>query len=140
MKKTGILMALMLLFSVGVSAQKHDVNGRTNIENGEIFVKTQSVAVGDSAEVDCKPNQGYGLSKGLFYAVKNANGEYSNGFLAKNTSTYPEDRANQTQSFKFEMPNADVEVWAEFIPLRTMIVHKAVKKGGNLLFYRVLAV
>ena len=132
MKKTGILMALMLLFSVGVSAQKHDVNGRTNIENGEIFVKTQSVAVGDSAEVDCKPNQGYGLSKGLFYAVKNANGEYSNGFLAKNTSTYPEDRANSTQSFKFEMPNADVEVWAEFIPLRTMIVHKAVKKGGKL--------
>ena len=132
MKKTGILMALMLLFSVGVSAQQHDVNGRTNIENGEIFVKTQYVAVGDSAEVDCKPNQGYGLSKGLFYAVKNANGEYSDVFLAKNTSTYPEDRANQTQSFKFEMPNADVEVWAEFIPLRTMIVHKAVASGGKL--------
>ena len=132
MKKTGILMALMLLFSVGVSAQKHDVNGRTNIENGVIFVKTQSVAVGDSAEVDCKPKQGYGLSKGLFYAVKNANGEYSNGFKAKNTSKYPEDRANQTQSFKFEMPNADVEVWAEFISLRTMIVHKAVASGGKL--------
>ena len=125
-------MTLMLLFSVSVWAQ-HDVKVRGSIENGRVTVQTQSVAAGGTALVDAKPNPGYGLSKGVYFAAKNANGEYSGANMAENTSKYPDDRANQTQSFKFTMPNADVEVWAEFIPLRSMVIHKAVAGGGKLI-------
>ena len=124
-------MALMLLFSVGVSAQ-HEVKVRASMENGSVTVQTQFVKKGGTAKVDAKPNQGYGMSKGVYFAAKNADGSFSGAQLASNTSTYPDDRANATQSFEFTMPDADVEVWAEFVPLRSMVIHKAVAGGGKL--------
>ena len=65
------------------------------------------------------------MSQGVFYAIRRADGTMSAPELADNKSTYIDDRANDTQLFKFKMPNGNVEVWAEFVGLRTLIIHQA---------------
>ena len=120
----------MLLVSVSVSAQTHTVISRENIEHGKIILPDQVVAKDSMVSVTCEPHDGYGLSKGLYYAVKQANGNYSGPTLAENHSTNPDDRGNKAQLFKFRMPNADVMVWATFVPLRTMVIHPTA--GGTL--------
>lgn len=94
------------------------------MENGTIDCPVKSAKAGVSVKVNAKPNQGYGLSKGVFYAVVKANGEYASIQSATNTSTYPDDRANDTQEFSFTMPAGNVEVWASFVPLRTLVIHQ----------------
>ena len=64
------------------------------------------------------------MSQGVFYAIRRADGSMSAPELAENKSTYVDDRANDTQLFKFKMPKGNVEVWAEFVGLRTLIIHQ----------------
>ena len=125
MKTPRLLLALMLCFSLSVSAQdKYDVKPRLPQEHGKLTIPTQSVAVGDSVTVEAEPDAGYGLSDGVFYATQNASGGWSAPQLAINRSAYPDDRANNKQMFKFAMPAGNVEVWAEFVPLRTLVIHQ----------------
>ena len=115
MKKVRLLTALMLVCAVSASAQeKFTVNPRSGMENGTVEVdpSSQSRYPGDSATVSCKPRRGYGMSQGVFYAIRRADGTMSAPQLADNKSTYIDDRANDTQLFKFKMPNGNVEVWA----------------------------
>ena len=136
MKKTGVLMALLLLFSVSAMAAKHTVKLRGNLAdanvNGKIdFTNYQLVEAGTEVEIYSVPNPGYGMSRGIFYATVK-NGVYSETQSAKPHSKYPEDRANRL-TYRFTMPDADVELWAYFTPLRTLVIHKPVKKGGKLI-------
>ena len=127
MKKVRLLTALMLFCAVNASAQeKYTVNPRSGMENGTVEVEpsSQSCNPGDSAIVYCKPHRGYGMSQGVFYAIRRADGTMSAPQLADNKSTYVDDRANDTQLFKFKMPKGNVEVWAEFVGLRTLIIHQ----------------
>ena len=64
------------------------------------------------------------MSQGVFYAIRRADGTMSAPEKADNKSTYVDDRANETQLFKFKMPKGNVEVWAEFVGLRTLIIHQ----------------
>ena len=125
MKTPRLFLALMLCFSLSVSAQdKYDVKPRLPQEHGKLTILTQSVEVGDSVTVEAEPDAGYGLSDGVFYATQNASGGWSAPQLAINRSSYPDDRANNKQVFKFAMPAGNVEVWAEFVPLRTLVIHQ----------------
>ena len=127
MKKVRLLTALMLFCAVNASAQeKYTVNPRSGMENGTVEVEpsSQSCNPGDSATVYCKPHRGYGMSQGVFYAIRRADGTMSAPETADNKSTYVDDRANDTQLFKFKMPKGNVEVWAEFVGLRTLIIHQ----------------
>ena len=130
MKKFQLLTALMLLVSVSLWAEEpprfNVSESATNpMENGSISIPDQSNIVGSTVTVYCKPEIGYGMSRGVYYATRNANGGLSAPMLAVNKSTYPDDRGNRTQRFQFEMPAADVEVWAYFVPLRTMKIHQS---------------
>lgn len=130
MKKTSIFLALMMLITVSVSAQKrkYTVTERTNIEdanvNGIFTISNQYPYEGDSVTVTCSPDDKYGMASSLFYAVKNDDGTYSSTKEADEKSAYTEDRANP-RLFKFEMPKGNVEVWAYFEPTRVMVVHQA---------------
>ena len=100
---------------------------------GTIHIPDQYVAVGSKVSVTCKPDQGYGLSRGVYYATRNANGGLSESKLADNTSHDPDDRANESQTFSFTMPAADVEVWAYFVPLRELRIHQSKNANSKLL-------
>ena len=129
MKTSSILTALLLLFSVCVSAQKYPVTPRTMV-NGKIIIGDQHyVNAGDSVTVTCEPDPGYGLSKDVLYYAKKDNGEYADPKKAENKSSFPEDRANK-QLYKFKMPAAPVELWASFVPLRKLEIHQ--QTGGQL--------
>ena len=131
MKTTRIVIALMMFCSLSVSAQQeYSLSPRKNMENGTISCPVHSVKAGETVTVDCKPAKGYGLSKGVFYAVIKDNGEYATTASAENISTYPDDRANEEQQFKFTMPAGNVEVWASFVPLRTLVIHQTT--GGKV--------
>ena len=98
--------------------------------NGKIILGTQQyVSAGDSVMLTCEPDPGYGLSADVYYYAKKENGEYSDPKKAENKSSFPEDRASK-QRYKFEMPAAPVEVWASFVPLRTLVIHQ--QTGGKL--------
>lgn len=125
-------MTLMLFVTVSISAQaKYQVvaSSRYDMGHGTISIPLSNNIPGEEITITCSPKQGYGLSRGLFYAVKTATG-YSAPVLAKNTSTYPDDRANESQTFSIVMPAADVEVWAFFAPLRTLQIHQT--ENGRL--------
>ena len=129
-------MTLMLLVSASISVQGQEkysvsVSKTETVENGTIDVPREHVAAGTTIKIYCEPNQGYGLSTGLYYAVKNSSGGWSDPKLAKCESDFPDDRANK-QEFSIVMPAADVEVWATFTTLRTLVIHPAVKGGGWL--------
>ena len=129
MKKSSLLLAVMLLLSVCVWADeptKYTVSHSPSnpLVNGDIHIPEQLVAPGTVVTVTCKPSDGYGLSRGVYYATRNANGGLSAPILAENKSTYPDDRANKSQLFQFTMPAADVEVWAYFVPLRELQIHQ----------------
>ena len=135
MKTLRIILALMLLCSVSVWAQEqHNVISRSDgpdvNKNGTLEFSPQSATRGQKVKVYCNPKQGYGLSRGPFYATKLANGTYSDPVELKATSPYPEDRANKTE-FEFTMPDANVYVWAFFTPVRTLIIHKG--NAGKLI-------
>ena len=132
MKTTRILLALMLLSQLSVFAEKekYSVKPRANMVNGTVVTPDQSASPDDSVMVRCEPHPGYGLSKGVFYATVDADGKRSAPIEAKAYSHYPDDRANDKQPYKFAMPAADVEVWAEFEKLRTLIIHQTA--GGAL--------
>ena len=123
-----IFIALMLLVSVSVLAGEHTVSLRTNLsdanQNGSIDIPMQHVAAGTIVKVYSHPSEGYGMSRGVFYATKNANGEYLSEMSATPKATYPDDRASLLD-FEFVMPDADVEVWAFFTPLRKLVIHQA---------------
>ena len=100
------------------------------MKNGVVTPRVTAASAGDMVTVICKPNDGYGLSKGAYFGVKNEKGEYILTEVAKNTSTYPDDRANEEQTFTFTMPAAKVEVWADFVPLSILKIHQTA--GGKL--------
>ena len=77
MKTPRLLLALMLCFSLSVSAKKYDIKPRLPQEHGKLTVSPQNQEVGDSVEVTVEPDAGYGLSDGVFYATKNASGGWS---------------------------------------------------------------
>ena len=118
------LFTFLLLCSSVSAQEKYDVKPRLPQEHGKLTIPTQSVEVGDSVTVEAEPDAGYGLSDGVFYATQNAGGGWSAPQLAINRSAYPDDRANNKQVFKFAMPAGNVEVWAEFVPLRTLVIHQ----------------
>lgn len=130
MKKTCIFMALMLLFIVSVSAQTYSVKPSTDMpdanQHGAVVIPNdmQYSKEGETVRFSCSPNGGYGLVRGPFYAVKNADGTYGDTKLAKPESTYPEDLVNEKQ-FSFIMPKGNVEVWAYFDTWRVLVNHKA---------------
>ena len=130
MKKTNILMTLVLLFAASVSlqAQKYTVKQRVGLQdanvNGSVSATPQNPEAGTTVQVTCTPNGGFGLVRGVFYAVKDANGEYGETKMAKNTSEYKEDLANP-QNFTFTMPHGNVEIWAYFDSTRVMVIHDA---------------
>ena len=130
-----LLMALLLLVSATMSAEdnKHQVSGRTNLPeanvNGSISIVNTNPTVGSVVKVSSDPVLGYGLQKGIYYAERYANGEYSQPQLAKCKSPYPENRSKMLE-FEFVMPDADVEVWAFFSPLRVLKVNQTA--GGTL--------
>ena len=125
MKKTCIFMALMLLFAASVSAQTYSVKPSTDMpdanQHGAVVIPNdmQYSKEGETVKFSCSPNGGYGLVRGPFYAVKNADGTYGDTKLAKPESTYPEDLANEKQ-FSFIMPKGNVEVWAYFDTWRVL--------------------
>ena len=116
----------MLFISVGVWAQNYNILKSTHypMEHGGVSINPQTCAAGGTAKVDVNPESGYGLSRGLFYAKRNANGGLGVTKTARNTSSYPDDRGNKTQNFEFTMPDGDVEVWAFFAPLDSLIIHQ----------------
>ena len=130
-----LFISLMLLITVSITAaeaEKHDISARDTLsgsnKHGSIALSTKSAVAGTKVMVTCTPHQGYGMSRGVYYAIVK-NGVASGSIMAKCESTYPEDRAN-AQIFSFDMPNEDVEVWAYFTPLRTMKIHQT--NGGYL--------
>ena len=135
MKKTGILMALMLFFSVSVSAVDYEIGSRKDLPDanidGSIDIPKKLAKPGDSVTVYTDPGDGYGLSRGVFYAVKDKNGVFSEVLSADNKSKHRDDRANR-QTFKFKMPEGNVEVWAYFAPVRTLMIHQPEQGSGEL--------
>jgi hypothetical protein len=79
MKRIGLFMALMLSFSVNVSAQlpkKYTVSMRENLadanKNGDLQISPQNAEAGTRITVTVDPKEGYGLARGVYYAtVKN---------------------------------------------------------------------
>ena len=129
-KASRLFIALMVLCSLSASAQQYEINPRSGMKNGVVTPRVTAASAGETVTVVCKPNDGYGLSKGAYFGVKNEKGEYTMTEVAKNTSTYPDDRANEEQTFEFTMPAAKVEVWADFVPLRTLKIHQVA--GGKV--------
>ena len=139
--KTGMTMRNMLCVAFFILhssfftswAGEHTVSLRTNLsdanQNGSIDIPMQHVAAGTIVKVYSHPSEGYGMSRGVYYATKNANGEYTSEQSATPKATYPDNRASLLD-FEFVMPDEDVEVWAFFTPLRTLVVHQA--NGGTL--------
>ena len=137
MKKSSLLLAVMLLLSVCVWADeptKYTVSHSPSnpLVNGDIHIPEQLVAPGTVVTVTCKPSDGYGLSRGVYYAIRTASGGLSVSQLAENTSHDPDDRANESQTFSFTMPAADVEVWAYFTPLRELRIHQPKNSPSKL--------
>ena len=127
MKTPRLLLALLLCFSLSVLAEdkpKYEIKPRLPQEHGKLTVDPQYASEGDSVKVTVEPDAGYGLSDGVFYAAQNASGGWSATQKAFNRSAFPDDRANNTQEFKFAMPAGYVEVWADFVPLRTLFIHQ----------------
>ena len=119
----------MLLISVTMSAEdnKHLVSVRTdepeaNI-HGSLSIENTNPTVGSIVTMASDPAVGYGLEKGIFYAEKYPNGEYSQPRLAECTNPYPENRGKKLE-FQFVMPDADVVVWAFFAPLRVLKINQ----------------
>ena len=138
MEKKRFLLAVMLLLSACVWAEEPKkyslmLSPSNPMTGGTIHIPDQYVAVGSKVSVTCKPDQGYGLSRGVYYATRNANGGLSESKLADNTSHDPDDRANESQTFSFTMPAADVEVWAYFVPLRELRIHQSKNANSKLL-------
>jgi len=138
MERKHLFLALTLLLSVGVWAAEPEkysllLSPSNPMVNGTIQLPDQQAVVGSKVTVTCKPDQGYGLSRGVYYATRNANGGLSESHLADNTSHDPDDRANQSQTFSFTMPAADVEVWAYFVPLRELRIHQSKNAKSKLL-------
>ena len=119
----------MLLCSLTVSAGTYSIRLRANLQHGSISIPGQTADSGKIVVVDCEPSDGFGLSQGVFFATVDKNGKIGAPNEATCKAPFPDDRANK-QRFEFKMPDADVEVWAEFAPLRTLIVHPA--KGGTV--------
>ena len=117
-------------FIIPAMAQQYEINPRSGILHGMVSPRMTAARAGETVTVVCKPDDGYGLSKGAFFGVKNEKGEYTLTEVAKNTSTYPDDRANEEQTFTFTMPAANVEVWADFVPVRIVKIHQT--EGGKL--------
>ena len=137
MKMRQIFMGLMLLLSVGVLAQKmYDItiSSRYPLKNGNIQIPVKQAAANTEVKVTVVPSSDYGLSMGVFYAVKDRNGNYSETMKARNTSGYPEDRASESQEFTFTMPAGNVEVWAYFSSLRTLRIHQTPNGKLNPLY------
>ena len=128
----------MLLVSVCVWADEKPkeysvMHSSTNpLVNGNIHLPDQLVPVGTKVTVTCKPDPGYGLSRGVYYAARTASGGLSESNLADNESHDPDDRANDSQIFSFIMPDADVEVWAYFVPLRELRIHQSKNAKSKL--------
>lgn len=129
-KASRLFIALMVFCSLSASAQQYEINPRSGMKNGVVTSRVTAASAGETVTVVCKPDDGYGLSKGAYFGVKNEKGEYTLTEVAKNTSTYPDDRANEEQTFTFTMPAAKVEVWADFVPLRTLKIHQVA--GGKV--------
>lgn len=129
-KASWIFLALTVLCSLGASAQQYEINPRSGITHGVVTPRVTASAAGQTVTVTCKPDDDYGLSKGAFFGVKNEKGEYTLTEVAENTSTYPDDRANEEQTFTFTMPANNVEVWADFVPVRIVKIHQT--EGGKL--------
>ena len=137
MEKKRFLLAVLLLLTVCVWAEEPKkyslmLSPSNPMVNGSIDIPDQQAAVGSRVTVTCKPDQGYGLSRGVYYAPRNANGGLSESHLADNTSHDPDDRANESQTFSFTMPAADVEVWAYFVPLRELRIHQSKNAKSKL--------
>ena len=128
-------MALMLFFSVSVSAVDYEIGSRKDLPDanidGSIDIPKKLAKPGDSVTVYTDPGDGYGLSRGVFYAVKDKNGVFSEVLSADNKSKHRDDRANR-QTFKFKMPEGNVEVWAYFAPVRTLMIHQPEQGSGEL--------
>jgi len=92
--------------------------------NGTVEIPDQTALVNATVRVTCKPQDNYGV-KAVYYAVKNADGTFSPSMPATPDNTWPDDRAAEEQVFKFTMPAGNVEVWADFAPLRTLFIHAA---------------
>ena len=138
MKKSSLLLAVMLLLSVCVWAEEPKnysvmLSPSNPMVGGTIHIPDQHVAAGSRVTVTCVPDAGYGLSRGVYYATRTASGGLSESKLAENTSHDPDDRANQYQLFTFTMPAADVEVWAYFVPLREMRIHQSKNAKSKLM-------
>ena len=137
MNRKYILLALTLLLSVCVWAdepQKFVLSHSPSnpMVNGDIHLQDQLVAAGTKVTVTVKPNPGYGLSRGVYYAYRTASGGLSASQLADNDSHDPDDRANDSQLFSFTMPAADTEVWAYFVPLRELRIHQSKNASSKL--------
>ena len=129
-KASWIFLALTVLCSLSASAQQYEISPRSGIQHGAVSPRMTAASAGETVTVTCKPDDDYGLSKGVYFGVKNEKGEYTLTEVAKNTSTYPDDRANEEQTFTFTMPAANVEVWADFVPLRIVKINQT--EGGKL--------
>ena len=92
--------------------------------NGTVETPEQQAVAGATVTVTCKPDKDYGV-KAVYYAIKNADGTFAAAKSAAPSSPYPDDRAAKEQPFRFTMPAGNVEVWAEFSPLRTLYIHPA---------------
>ena len=138
MEKKRFLLAVLLLLSVCVWAEEPKkyslmLSPSNPMTGGTIHLPDQQAVAGARVSVTCKPDAGYGLSRGVYYATRNANGGLSESKLADNTSHDPDDRANESQTFAFTMPAADVEVWAYFVPLRELRIHQSKNAKSKLL-------
>ncbi|MBQ4387968.1 MAG: hypothetical protein II822_10250 [Prevotella sp.] len=127
MKIRQIFLGLMLLCCVGASAQQEysvSLSPSNPLKNGNIEIRQKRAAANTEVTVTAAPSANFGLSRGVFYATRGADGKLSEPKEARNTSSYPEDRANESQTFAFNMPAADVEVWANFAALHTLRIHQ----------------
>ena len=130
MKKSLFFAAFMLLVTVCAFAddKTYSISKRSDLADanvgGNIEIPVKVAKAGTVVRVTCRPSDGYGLARGVFYATKNASGGYSVATLATPVSTYPEARADAPE-FSFIMPSGDVEVWAFFTTVRVMKLHKA---------------
>jgi len=82
MEKKRFLLAVLLLLTVCVWAEEPKkyslmLSPSNPMVNGSIDIPDQQAAVGSRVTVTCKPDQGYGLSRGVYYATRNANGGLS---------------------------------------------------------------
>lgn len=129
MKTSWILTALMLISAVSTWAQENYTISSRRTTNGSIDTHQQAAKAGELVKVTCIPFPGFGLAEDLYYEAKGV----SEPKKANNTSYNPDDRGNASQTFEFTMPAGNVEVWADFVPLRTVKVHPDANGYGKLL-------